>query len=186
MAGGEVYWFVTVDTAQQLPAQSQAEMRAAALRLVSGWHHGITQCIEATPEGSISFNRFLDRWPSPVGRVSTAPVTLVGDALHPVTPDLGQGGCMALEDGIVLAQQLQAVWGAEDGDESAAALDGALQRYEQERARRVLPVAVRSRGMGAVLQSGLPPVVFARDNVVKRVLDISHFFDHTLFDCGTL
>ena len=95
---------------------------------------------------------------------------------------LAQGGCMALEDGIVLAQSLKGVWATgNDAD-----MRQALQKYEAARLKRCLPIAVRSRGMGAVLQSGLPPVVFTRDNVVKSLLDVSHFFDHTLFDCGLL
>jgi 2-polyprenyl-6-methoxyphenol hydroxylase-like FAD-dependent oxidoreductase len=33
-------------------------------------------------------------------------VTVCGDASHPTTPNLGQGGCMALEDGIIFARKL--------------------------------------------------------------------------------
>ncbi len=33
-------------------------------------------------------------------------VTICGDASHPTTPNLGQGGCMALEDGIILVRKL--------------------------------------------------------------------------------
>lgn len=33
-------------------------------------------------------------------------VTVVGDAMHPMTPDLGQGGCAALEDAVVLVRNI--------------------------------------------------------------------------------
>ncbi|KAJ0974542.1 hypothetical protein J5N97_016507 [Dioscorea zingiberensis] len=33
-------------------------------------------------------------------------VTVTGDAFHPMTPDLGQGGCSALEDAVVLARNI--------------------------------------------------------------------------------
>jgi salicylate hydroxylase len=42
----------------------------------------------------------MPRWT--VGRV-----TLLGDACHPMLPFLGQGACMALEDGLVLARCLE-------------------------------------------------------------------------------
>ena len=31
-------------------------------------------------------------------------MTLLGDAIHPTTPNLGQGGCLAMEDALVLAR----------------------------------------------------------------------------------
>ena len=92
-----------------------------------------------------------------------------------------QGGCVALEDAIVLAQVLRDGWHRHDED-----LGPLLADYEQQRAKRCLPLSVRSRGMGVILQSGLPPVVAARDVVVSRLLDPGHFFDHALFDVGSL
>jgi 2-polyprenyl-6-methoxyphenol hydroxylase-like FAD-dependent oxidoreductase len=40
-------------------------------------------------------------------------VTMLGDAVHPTTPNLGQGGCMAIEDAMVLARCLKE-YGAEE------------------------------------------------------------------------
>ena len=36
-------------------------------------------------------------------------MTLLGDAAHPMTPNLGQGGCQAIEDALVLARLLASV-----------------------------------------------------------------------------
>ena len=93
-----------------------------------------------------------------------------------------QGGCVALEDAIVLAQTLKGRWGSS----SDADLGPLLADYERARSKRCLPLAVRSRGMGVVLQSSWPPVVLARDTVVSKFLDPGHFLDHTLFDVGML
>jgi 2-polyprenyl-6-methoxyphenol hydroxylase-like FAD-dependent oxidoreductase len=105
-----------------------------------------------------------------------------------------QGGCAALEDAIVLAQTLKGGWTrAQSGSSSSSSSSGGdgdlgvlLQQYESARAKRCLPLAVRSRGMGVILQSAWPPVVRARDTVLSKFLDPGHFFDHTLFDVGTL
>ena len=37
-------------------------------------------------------------------------VALVGDAAHPMTPNLGQGACQAIEDAMVLAHLAEATW----------------------------------------------------------------------------
>ena len=66
-----------------------------------------------------------DRAPSLPRR--EGPVTLLGDAAHPMLPFLAQGGAMAIEDAAVLAQCLER-------DEDAAK---ALRAYESQRQRRV-------------------------------------------------
>lgn len=101
-------------------------------------------------------------------------MTLAGDALHPMTPNLGQGGCTALEDALVLGRSLQqagapalaaglqdSLAGGSTGSSSqrqqqqaAAAVREAIGRYERERTQRCLPLTIRSHLMGAALQVG--------------------------------
>lgn len=54
-------------------------------------------------------------------------VVLLGDAAHSTTPDIGQGGCQALEDSIYLTRSLAI---------NTNSLDDALQRYVKVRAPR--------------------------------------------------
>jgi len=63
------------------------------------------------------------------------PVTLIGDAAHPMLPFLAQGGAMAIEDAAVLARCL------EQSDEPAPA----LRAYERARATRVARVQREAR-----------------------------------------
>jgi 2-polyprenyl-6-methoxyphenol hydroxylase-like FAD-dependent oxidoreductase len=58
----------------------------------------------------------LDRW-------HTGRVALIGDAAHAHPPNMGEGGCMAMEDALVLAQELR----------EAATVESALERYEARR-----------------------------------------------------
>lgn len=50
--------------------------------------------------------RYGHPWELLWGNISKVNVCVAGDALHPMTPDIGQGGCAALEDGVVLARCL--------------------------------------------------------------------------------
>ena len=105
---------------------------------------------------------------------------LAGDALHPMTPNLGQGACCALEDAVVLAREVSGAW------DTGGDLPGALRRYESQRARRCLPLVLRSHAMGAALQLPAAGVCAVRDAFVERAFSPAHFLDHTAFDCGSV
>lgn len=69
-------------------------------------------------------------------------VTMLGDAAHPMTPFLGQGACMAVEDALLLGRAFAA---SETADE-------AFQRYEAARKTRGTNVQLWSREEGLALQ----------------------------------
>jgi 2-polyprenyl-6-methoxyphenol hydroxylase-like FAD-dependent oxidoreductase len=110
------------------------------LRLFDGWHRPILQLIEATPSASILKTGAFDR--NANKRWGNNRVTLLGDAIHPTTPNLGQGGCMAIEDAMILARCFQ-----QYGLELTA-----LRRYEQLRYKRTSALTRYSRQYGAIGQ----------------------------------
>ena len=63
-------------------------------------------------------------------------VALLGDAAHSTAPDLGQGGCQAMEDAIVLTTYLQT---------TNLSVADALKRYEAARRDRVADIITRAR-----------------------------------------
>jgi len=65
-------------------------------------------------------------------------VTLLGDSAHPCRPNLGQGGCMALEDAVILAKCLG----------SGLPIEAALPRHESLRFHRTKHIQQRSLVMG--------------------------------------
>ena len=65
-------------------------------------------------------------------------VVLTGDAVHPMMPNLGQGGCQAIEDAFVLTETLEAC-------KSTDKLEGALQDFYRKRIARVTIVQFLSR-----------------------------------------
>jgi 2-polyprenyl-6-methoxyphenol hydroxylase-like FAD-dependent oxidoreductase len=100
----------------------------------------VTELIAATPTETIIRSAAYDR--PPAARWGVGRVTLLGDAVHPMTPNLGQGGCMAIEDAAVLARCLA----------KYADADRALRAYEAHRRTRTARLATYSRRYGAVGQ----------------------------------
>ncbi len=88
-------------------------------------------------------------------------VALLGDAAHAMTPNLGQGAAMAIEDAVVLARELVA---SKDAAE-------ALQAYEANRRPRVDDLQRRSRSIGAVAQWRSPLAVWARNLALRGTPD---------------
>jgi salicylate hydroxylase len=94
-----------------------------------------------------------DRWlkwalfdAAPLSHWGRGPVTLLGDAAHPILPYLAQGAAMAIEDAAVLAHCM----GHAGRDEPAAA----LRLYEQRRLARTARAQRAARRNGSVYQMG--------------------------------
>jgi salicylate hydroxylase len=67
---------------------------------------------------------------------------MLGDAAHPMTPFLGQGAAMAIEDAVVLARAIEA----------SSSVAEALERYQAVRVERGNNVARWSWEEGRALQ----------------------------------
>lgn len=91
-----------------------------------GWTHEIHACLQNTPEEIIEQRDLYDRRPSVLRSWSKDHVTMLGDAVHPMMPNLGQGGCQAIEDAFVLTDVLCDVSDKRD-------IPDALQTYYRER-----------------------------------------------------
>ena len=154
MRGGRVYWFATQNTA---PGGQAGNEKAHLLRLFRGWHEPIEALIEGTERLMILRNDIYDR--PPLERWGEGRVTLLGDAAHPMTPNLGQGACQALEDAVVLARCLK-----EAADPAAA-----LRRYESERMPRANMVVTQSRRVGWLGQLQRPGAVRLRNVLMRRI-----------------
>ncbi len=129
-------WKQGESIASNRPHDTQREL----LRLFDGWYRPALQLIEATPSSSILKTGAFDRRPN--RNWGKARMTLLGDAIHPTTPNLGQGGCMAIEDSLVLARCFEKYGASEE----------ALRRYERLRYKRTAAVTRYSRYYGTVGQ----------------------------------
>jgi len=104
MVDRRVYWYAT-NIAPEGEGDSESQIKNTLSQLFRGWEP-IAAPIGATPESAILRNDIYD--PDPLSRWSCDRVTLLGDAAHPMTPNLGQGACQAIEDAVVLKRVSQA------------------------------------------------------------------------------
>ncbi|RLN39949.1 FAD-dependent urate hydroxylase-like [Panicum miliaceum] len=114
------------------------------------------------------------------GSISRGGVCVAGDALHPMTPELGQGGCAALEDGVVLARCLGDAFAG--GHEGVAA---ALGRYAEARRWRSVQLITAAYVVGFIQQSNNVVVKFLRDTFLSPLL-AKTLVAMADYDCGTL
>src|SRR2546422_406198 len=89
-------------------------------------------------------------------------VALLGDAAHALTPNLGQGAGMAMEDAAVLADELA------KADRGAQSVEAALAGYVARRRRRVETVVHLSRRVGEEGQLAGRLACWLRNRRVRR------------------
>ncbi|HYG62370.1 MAG TPA: FAD-dependent monooxygenase [Thermoanaerobaculia bacterium] len=167
---GRVYWYATLNTPPG-GHDDPGRHRETLLRLFAGWHAPIPALLEATPEEAILRNDIVHRLP--VEKWGEGRVTLLGDAAHPMTPNLGQGACQAIEDAVVLAHCLR---------ENTGAPTAALRHYEARRIPRANGFVLASMRLGRLGQwenraacwlrdraLGLVPAAAARRQLVRSM-----------------
>ncbi|EAY94319.1 hypothetical protein OsI_16086 [Oryza sativa Indica Group] len=120
------------------------------LEIFNGWCDNVVDLINATDEEAILRRDIYDR--PPTFNWGKGRVTLLGDSVHAMQPNLGQGGCMAIEDGYQLAVELEKSW--QESAKSGTPMDivSSLRRYEKERILRVSVI----HGLAEWQQSWLP------------------------------
>ena len=116
----------------------------------------LLRLIHGIPPGALFKWGLRDR--EPLAEWTCGRVAMLGDAAHPMTPFLGQGACLAIEDALVLGRAFAA----------SGSVKEALARYEAARKTRGNSVQLWSREEGLALQD---PSRTRRTAVDRGLLD---------------
>ena len=133
----DIYWYL----APRADLAGSGSAAALAERCASQFHEPFRAIVRATRPDDLRLDELFDR--EPIDDWGAGPVTLLGDAAHPMLPHAGQGAAQALEDAVALGHVLR----------DTAAPDEALRRYERVRAvrtRAIVQLARRNARMGSV------------------------------------
>jgi 2-polyprenyl-6-methoxyphenol hydroxylase-like FAD-dependent oxidoreductase len=158
---GRTYWFATKNAPEGEPDEPEGK-KAEILRRFSGWHEPIAAIADSADEGAILRNDVY--YLEPLPRWSERRVVLVGDAAHATTPGVGQGAAQAIEDAVVLADQVAA-----NGE-----LATALREYEAIRRPRAEAVLTLSRRVDKAAQLASPLGWRFRNAIVRWQPERAH------------
>jgi 2-polyprenyl-6-methoxyphenol hydroxylase-like FAD-dependent oxidoreductase len=152
IGNGQAYWWGTENRRARVDAnEPAASIKDNVLRCFGDYADEVKQAVSATPDHAIlqldALDRpFLKHWGS-------GPVTLLGDAAHPMLTSLAQGACMAIEDAVVLGRCVAT---------SSDPVQG-LRRYEALRRPRTQRMVRMSRALAMIEQLERPWQVALRN-----------------------
>ena len=156
MSRDRAYWFAQRNAPEGEQDKAGGRKREL-LELFHDWHDPIPAVIEATDEAHLLRNDIYQT--KPLRHWSRGRVTLLGDAAHAMTPNLGQGACQAIEDAVILGDCLRA-----EPDVIVA-----LQLYERRRIKRTRWVTWQSELMAPAVQMENPVIARVRNVLVKSL-----------------
>ncbi|PIN19143.1 Kynurenine 3-monooxygenase [Handroanthus impetiginosus] len=192
-----VYWFFTYIPSLQDKGieENPDKMKQFILTKLGNVSNQVRNIFEKTDLNNMIWSQLKYRHPWELlwGNISTDNVAIAGDALHPMTPDIGQGGCSALEGGVVLARTLAAalrqksVVGARENEEKVQRerIVMGLKKYAKERRWRSIKLVSVAYVVGFIQQSNGILISFLRDRVIARYL-AAILLKMSQFDCGSL
>lgn len=133
VANNRFYFFFDVPLPVGLE-NDRSQYKALFKQYFKGWCEPVQKLIDAVDVQKT--NRVEIHDIEPFADFYKGRVVIVGDAAHSTTPDIGQGGCQAMEDAIYLARSLQI---------NTLGLQDSLRRYQNKRNERANELVLRAR-----------------------------------------
>ncbi|GMY05408.1 monooxygenase 2-like [Fagus crenata] len=189
-----VYWFFTSTPSNQEKERehSPAKMKHFVLSKLGKVPDQIRAVIEKTEQDSFIPYPIRYRYPWELlwANKSKGNVCVAGDALHAMTPEIGQGGCASLEDGVVLARCIAKALSEKTSKESKEKdeykrIEMGLKKYAKERKWRSIKLICTAYIVGFIQQSDGKIMTFFRDKVLSAFL-AGLQLKMADFDCGKL
>jgi len=155
VSDGRVYCYAA---APAVPGMRAGDELAELARLFGAWHEPIPMLLAAASPEDVH-RRDVAELAAPLPSFHRGRIMLLGDAAHPMTPNLGQGACQALEDAAVISRL------AAETEPDAVA--GMLASYTAVRLPRTTGVVRASRRAATMATWASPPAVALRNTLAR-------------------
>lgn len=149
VGGGKMQWYAFHKEAAD-GTDEPGQRKSRLLQIFGHWCDHVTDLIKATPEDDVLRRDIYDR--PPIFTWAKGRVALLGDSAHAMQPNLGQGGCMAIEDAFELAQDLSQSLQEVDNDVARLDIERVLSHYQNQRMMRASTIHGMA-GMAAIMAS---------------------------------
>jgi 2-polyprenyl-6-methoxyphenol hydroxylase-like FAD-dependent oxidoreductase len=156
VGGARLYWFA-VANAEEGGKDPEGGKKSMLLERFQGWPRPTREILESTEESVIHRRDLYDR--EPITRWGEGRVTLLGDAAHAMTFDVGQGAGQSIEDALVLSRYVSR------SDDIVAA----LREYEQRRQPRTKHMQKLSRFVGRIGRWNNPGAMKVRELITRAM-----------------
>ncbi|KAL3721544.1 hypothetical protein ACJRO7_033958 [Eucalyptus globulus] len=186
----EVYWFFGATCPPkgvEKEADPEMTQREVVEDLAKDFPPVYLDIVKHSDLSSLTWAPLMFRYPWDIlfGNLAQSNVTVAGDAMHPMTPELGQGGCLALEDAVVLGRHLGDSF-SKHGKLVSQCVGVAIGRYAKERRLRAATLVTASYLSGWLQQDGSSRLMRFLRHVFYGFLLARVVNGITEYDCGKL
>lgn len=156
LAKNKTYWYACINAPRESHVFRNFKVNDLQDQF-KNFHEPIPSILRETKNEQLFWNDIIDLKPLP--RFAFQHTLLIGDAAHATTPNLGQGACQAIEDAVVLAQELK--------KESNVA--AAFKNFEKRRISRVHYITNTSARIGQLAQWENSVAIKLRNFLFRRI-----------------
>lgn len=156
LADNLLYWYACTNTTknnQRYAAYTIDDLR----KHFAGYHAPINELLDRTENDALIYGPILDL--APLDKFAFGNIVLIGDAAHATTPNMGQGACQAIEDAVILADEMA----------KTNVHQNAFINFEQRRLERTRYIILQSRKVGEVAQWQNPVLGWLRDRLMANL-----------------
>jgi len=156
LAFNKLYWFACIN-AKSNDSRLNDFTITDLQNHFKDFHHPIPEILLQTKTECLIHNDIIDI--QPIDNYAFKNVLLIGDAAHATTPNLGQGACQAIEDAVIIAEEIN----------RNTDIRSAFTKFERRRIKRTHDIIKKSWTVGKIAQLENAFLVSMR-NAVFRLL----------------